>query len=299
MCTLVILRRPEAAWPLILGANRDELEHRSWREPARHWPDRPEVLAGLDMSAGGSWLGVNDDGLVAAILNRPGTLGPKDGKRSRGELVLEALDHAEAKTAAEALKEINPDSYRPFNLVIADRFDAFWLRHAGSQPSLRVRTSKGLWRELDPLHMPGHGDLGLPGSGLEAPVNDAAILCQPIPDGLSMITAHDLNDPTSPLINHYRHRFEAAAVPDPGADDWEGWIGLLSDHRSPDDDPRHAMTVVDAGAFKTVSSQLLAVPALGDAKMLFAPGRPGVVPFEPVAFDKVMIPSSLNDYDGN
>jgi len=89
MCTLVIHRRPKAAWPLILAANRDELDNRPWRTPARHWPDRPEVVAGQDVLAGGSWLGINDDGVIAAVLNRPGTLGPEAGKRSRGELVLE------------------------------------------------------------------------------------------------------------------------------------------------------------------------------------------------------------------
>ena len=47
MCTLVILRRPEAKWPLILAANRDELRSRPWRPPARHWQDRPDVVAGM------------------------------------------------------------------------------------------------------------------------------------------------------------------------------------------------------------------------------------------------------------
>ena len=96
MCSVIILRRPDAAWPLVLGANRDEMADRPWLPPARHWPDRPNVVAGLDELAGGTWLGLNDEGLVAAILNRPGTLGPEQGKRSRGELVLEALDHADA-----------------------------------------------------------------------------------------------------------------------------------------------------------------------------------------------------------
>ncbi len=299
MCTLVILRRPEAAWPLILAANRDELDHRPWRAPARHWPDRPDVVAGLDVLGGGSWFGVNDDGLVAAVLNRPGTLGPEAGKRSRGELVLEALDHVEAKTAAEALLDINPGSYRPFNLVIADRYEAFWLRHAGRQSSFRVRTSSGVWRELDPLHMPGREPLDMPASENQAMAYDVKILCRPIPHGLSMITAHDLNDPTSPLINHYRCRFRNADVPDPEKGAWAAWIELLADHHSPDQDPRHAMTVINAGDFTTVCSQLLAVPAIGEAKMSFAAGRPGEVPFEPVDFDTVVMPDSLNDVEGN
>ena len=70
MCTLVILRRPEHLWPVVIGANRDEMIGRPALPPARHWPDRPEVVAGRDLLAGGSWLGVNDWGVAAAILDR-------------------------------------------------------------------------------------------------------------------------------------------------------------------------------------------------------------------------------------
>ena len=290
MCTLVMLRRPESTWPLILAANRDELEHRPWRPPGRHWLDRPEVVAGQDMSAGGSWFGINDDGLVAAVLNRPGTLGPEAGKRSRGELVLEALDHAEAKIAAEALSDLNPDSYRPFNLVIADRYHAFWVRHAGHQKSFRVRTLAGSWRELDPLHMPGRVPLDMPYDD-----GGASIRCEPIPPGLSMITAHDLNDPASPLIKHYLPRFQSAKVPDPSSNEWDDWIKLLADQSSPDRDPRHAMTVVNAGAFTTVCSHLLGFPAIGEPIMHFAAGRPGEKSFERVPLDETLVadPSKL------
>ena len=121
MCTVVLLRRPGSRWPLLLAANRDELKSRPWRPPGRHWPDRPDVVAGLDELAGGSWLGINDYGVVAAVLNRVGTLGPATGKRTRGELVLEALDHADAAAAAAALADLDPAAYRPFNLIVADQ----------------------------------------------------------------------------------------------------------------------------------------------------------------------------------
>ena len=96
MCTLAILRRPDHAWLVVIGANRDEMIDRPARPPARHWPDRPEVVAGLDELAGGSWLGLNDWGVAAA----------------------------------EALSHLDPASYRTFNLIVADNRDAFWLRHA-------------------------------------------------------------------------------------------------------------------------------------------------------------------------
>ena len=154
MCTLVILRRPDHRWPVLIGANRDEMIDRPWEPPGRHWPDRPEVAAGLDKLAGGSWLGVNDWGVAAAVLNRHGSLGPAPGQRSRGELVLEALDHADAVAAAEALSHLDPTAYRTFNLIVADERDAFWLRHAGG----------------------------------------ARIDLHPIKEGLSMIAAGDLDD---------------------------------------------------------------------------------------------------------
>ena len=133
MCTLVILRRPEHDWPVVIGANRDEMIDRPAKPPARHWPDRTEIVAGIDLLAGGSWLGVNDWGVAAAVLNRHGSLGPEAGLRSRGELVLEALDHADAVDAAAALSDLDPEAYRSFNLIVADNRDAFWLRHTGDR----------------------------------------------------------------------------------------------------------------------------------------------------------------------
>lgn len=276
MCTLVMLRRPKTPWPILLAANRDELGTRPWRPPARHWPDRPDMVAGLDVLAGGSWLGINDYGVIAAILNRPGTLGPLADRRSRGELVLEALDHAEARAAAEALSDVDPDAYRPFNLIVADRFEAFWLRHAGGLPGFGYRTASGTWRQVEPLQMPG---------ALDEPHDHdqtAVIECHELPVGLSMITAHDLDDPTSPRLRHYRPRFEAAPAPDPATDDWSTWTDLLADRNSSDGDPRNAMTIVTDGAYGTVCSTLVALPAWGDPVMKFAAGRPDETVFAPV-----------------
>jgi len=227
MCTVVTLRRPGADWPLILGANRDEMVSRPWDGPARHWPDRREVVAGRDRLAGGSWLGVNDAGLVAAILNRHGTLGPAAGFRSRGELVLEALDHADAMVAARALRQLDPRAYRPFNMVLADNRDAFWLRHAD-------------------------------------PTGTLAITVTPIPTGLSMLTAGDLDDAESSRIRRYRPRFAEARPPDPARGDFAAWEALLADRSfQPDEGPNSAMRFLTPGGFGTVSSALIALPKPG------------------------------------
>ena len=75
MCTLVILRRPDHPWPVLIGANRDEMIGRPSLPPARHWPDRPELIAGQDQLAGGSWLGINDWGVAADPKALPTTTG--------------------------------------------------------------------------------------------------------------------------------------------------------------------------------------------------------------------------------
>ncbi len=248
MCTVVILRRPGHDWPLIFAANRDEMTDRPWLAPGRHWPDRAEVVAGQDTLAGGTWLGLNDWGLIAGVLNRPGSLGPDPSLRSRGELPLEALEHAEAAVAAKALAAIDPASYRSFNLVIADAAQAFWLSS--------------------------------PGGG--------AVSAAAIPEGVSMITAHDLNDIASPRIRRFLPQFEAAAAPDPETGDWAAWQALMGEGggKGAEESMSFAPDVTGSDGFATVSSSLIALPAPGrpgvKPKWLFAPGRPDETAYEAV-----------------
>jgi hypothetical protein len=251
MCTIVLLRRTGHAWPLLLAANRDEMADRPWRSPARHWPDRSTVVAGKDVLGGGTWLGVNDAGVTAAVLNRINTLGPAPGRRSRGELPLAALEHPTAESAAHSMTRIDPGAYRPFNMVIADRKAAYCMRCTdGSEPG-------------------------------EA----ANVDLEMIPDGLSMITAYDRNDLSSPRIRRYLPRFAAAATPLPDAGDWSEWMSLLACRDfDPEAGPGGAMTVVTSTGFGTVCSSLLALPAgaEGQATWLFAAGRPGETPFRAI-----------------
>ena len=224
MCTLVILRRPGHRWPVLIGANRDEMIDRPSKPPGRHWPDRPEVIAGLDMLAGGSWLGINDWGVAAAVLNRHGSLGPLPDRRSRGELVLEALDHADATSAAEALSYLDPEAYRTFNLIVADESQGFWLRHAGG-PRIEL---------------------------------------MPLKDGLSMIAAGDLDDPTTRRLELALPAFRAWPTPDPDHDDWSGWQTLLSSTRTPPNEPVTAAMRFRTDGYGTVSSAVIALPARGE-----------------------------------
>ena len=235
-------------------ANRDEMRTRPWLPPDRHWPDRPEVVAGRDSLAGGTWLGVNDHGVVATVLNREGTLGPAAGKRSRGELVLDALDFASARDAASALADLNGVAYRPFNLIVADAYEAFWLRNATQADG----------RTLIDVH--------------------------PVPDGLSFLTAFDLNDPKSPRTKLYKPRFEQAPPPDPAIGDWAAWEALAASlDTGGQDDPRAAMRVETPTGFETVNSSLIALNAPEEfatppgVVWRFAAGKPGEAEFLPIA----------------
>jgi len=71
--------------------------------------------------------------VVAGVLNRRNTLGPQPGKRSRGELVLDALDFPDAADAIEMLRQLDAHAFRPFNMVVCDNRDAFWVRNLGMQ----------------------------------------------------------------------------------------------------------------------------------------------------------------------
>ena len=98
-----------------------------------------------------------------------------------------------------------------------------------------------------------------------------------------MITARDLNDPTSARVRHFLPQFERASPPDPGADDWHAWIELLGQRAASGAEPGDAMTIETDGDFGTVCSSLVALPAFGAPTMKFAAGAPDRAPFEPIA----------------
>ena len=176
MCTVVLLIRPGHAWPLILAANRDEMLNRPWDPPGAYWPDQPGVVAGRDRLGSGTWMGVNHHGVMAAVLNRPGSLGPAAGKRSRGELPLTALAHRSASEAAGAIAALDAGAWRSFNLVLADASGAIFIRGLGQGRPEVAR--------FDP--------------------------------GLHMVTAHDPDDPDSPRVARHLARFREAKPPEPG-----------------------------------------------------------------------------------
>ena len=72
MCTLFIYRSKNTEWPVFIANNRDEYLSRTFLPPGYHW--NKSIFAGKDNMEGGTWLGINNHGLCAAILNRDSSL---------------------------------------------------------------------------------------------------------------------------------------------------------------------------------------------------------------------------------
>ena len=120
MCTLAFAWREFEDAPLVVAANRDEALGRPAEPPAVR-PEHPGVLMPRDEEAGGTWVGVTDDGLFVGITNRRAEV---EGDRSRGLLVRDALGTESAAEAAELVEsELDERPYSGFNLVLADAED--------------------------------------------------------------------------------------------------------------------------------------------------------------------------------
>ena len=119
MCWIAVLFQVNPLCPLIVAANREEKRARPTRAPFR-WPGEPAIWAGRDEAAGGTWLGVNAAGLLAAVTNRP-EADADASRRSRGLLCLDCL-RRESPAAARAFvgDELTERRYNAFNLLCAN-----------------------------------------------------------------------------------------------------------------------------------------------------------------------------------
>jgi uncharacterized protein with NRDE domain len=92
MCLIALAYKIHPRFPLIVAANRDEFLERP-TESAHFWKDAPDILAGRDERAGGTWMGITRKGRFAAITNYRDLRMKTTAGPSRGLLVREALEH--------------------------------------------------------------------------------------------------------------------------------------------------------------------------------------------------------------
>jgi uncharacterized protein with NRDE domain len=125
VCLLIALSGVVPDVPLLIAANRDEMYERPADPIIVLRAAQPRILGGRDELAGGTWLAVNEHGVVAGLTNQP--TGARDpAKRSRGELPLAFAAYPDAKTAVtEVCARLDPADYNPCWMLVGDRHALF------------------------------------------------------------------------------------------------------------------------------------------------------------------------------
>jgi uncharacterized protein with NRDE domain len=133
MCLILFAHRVVPGTPLIVAANRDEHFVRP-AAPAAIWDDHPEILAGRDLWAGGTWLGVSTSGRFAALTNFRNPATHRADAPSRGQLVKAFLvGQMSARTYVEHIvREAVP--YNGFCLLVGDGRELFFYSNRADAP---------------------------------------------------------------------------------------------------------------------------------------------------------------------
>jgi uncharacterized protein with NRDE domain len=249
MCTLAVFRNVTPRWPLVVAANRDEFYARPTAAPGPL--DAPRgVVAGRDLEAGGTWLGLATAGrpFVAALLNRREADQPArptaPGQRSRGLLCMDVLAAPDLDAAVQVARGLDASDYAGFNLVLAEPGRA-----------LVIDNRRGLWTtELE--------------------------------EGLAVLTNLDVNDPRCPRLAGATRLFEEALPGLVAASDTrevaDALAPCLGAHQAGNRDGRvdpFAQLCVHTGSYGTRSSSVVVFTADGSAAWYHADGAPCQVAF--------------------
>lgn len=141
MCLLAIQYKLVAESPILVAANREERYDRVSIAPAIQ-SGKPRVLCATDQQAGGTWLGVNQQGMLVAVCNRLKPMVPL-APRSRGLLCRDLLRAGSARRAVDlAMEELSTGKYEGANYVIADG-ETGWVVH-GTDDVEAVELEEGL-----------------------------------------------------------------------------------------------------------------------------------------------------------
>lgn len=190
MCLIVLAWQAHPDYPLIVAANRDEFHARA-TAPARFWPEAPAVLAGRDLAAGGTWMGVTRSGRFAALTNFREPAAAK-GSRSRGLLVSEYLLSSMEPMAYAEQVMADAGLYSGFNLLLGDADRLVVASNRGTPPTVLPPGVYGLsnhlldspWPKVERARAALAARLPAPGvdSLLQLLADDAAAPDEDLPD---------------------------------------------------------------------------------------------------------------------
>lgn len=133
MCLILVAWQSHPDYPLVVAANRDEFFARPSAEAA-FWNEAPDVLAGRDLEAGGTWLGISRQGRFAALTNYREGGKQKPAAPSRGALVADFLaGNIEPETYLAGLAAHGAD-FNGFNLFVSDGQTLGYYANRGAGP---------------------------------------------------------------------------------------------------------------------------------------------------------------------
>ena len=138
---------------LIVAANRDEFYDRAAEGPAIRNLNGRRILAPLDLRAGGTWLGLNEESVFAAVTNLRND-SPDPQRRSRGWIVMDALSEPTAALAADMLKALPEETYNPFQCLVADGERAFHLVYRRTPRLTELEPGVHVIGNVDPREEP-------------------------------------------------------------------------------------------------------------------------------------------------
>jgi uncharacterized protein with NRDE domain len=133
MCLILIAYRCHQTYPLLVVANRDEFYDRP-AAPLAFWEDHPNLIAGRDLKAGGTWLGMTTTGRFAGLTNYRDPAQQRPSAPSRGHLVSAYLQGKEPAHAY--LERLAPQAkaYNGFNLLVGDGDNLFYYSNLEGPP---------------------------------------------------------------------------------------------------------------------------------------------------------------------
>jgi uncharacterized protein with NRDE domain len=238
MCLLVVMSRVHPDAPLVVAANRDELVARPAVAMTVLREAGPRTLGGRDGLAGGTWMAVNEHGVVAGLTNVPFSRDP--ARRSRGELPLIATAAADARGAAEALGALRAGDFNPCWMLVGDRRALYYVDFSGGAPSVRAL-----------------------GPGLHVLENRSLGAASPKVDRVQRAAAAALSARGAALVDRLRGVLADHEIPD--GDD-------------PARPRETFAACVHAGYYATRSAQVIVVPPDGAPRVWSADGPPCTTP---------------------
>ncbi|MEM6531229.1 MAG: NRDE family protein [Myxococcota bacterium] len=144
MCLIVLAHRAHRSHALIVAANRDERGDRPTESMQILTAEPPRIVGGRDLLAGGTWMAINENGVIAGVTNQRSPRGRDGSKRSRGEIPLDLARCLSASEAAVRAADLVPGAYNPCTLLVADEKDAFYVELITGEQARVVELEPGV-----------------------------------------------------------------------------------------------------------------------------------------------------------